>query len=115
MTISEFNNIVENNVENNKAKLTGINFVVVGKMNRYKSRDDLKAVILHNGGTIQSTVSPTTNYLITNDKNIKADVFIISENDFIKMLGEDNSATKELTDNLSTPNTTMSATKSKLF
>ena len=124
MDILEFNKIVENNVENNKAKLNGINFVVTGKVNKYKSRNDLEAVILHNGGKLQSAVSSTTNYLINNDvnsasgKNKKAKelgISIISEEDFIKMLGDDESATKEITDSLSTPNTSAPTTKNKLF
>ena len=60
---------------------------------------------MHNGGTIQSAVSTNTNYLINNDinstssKNKKAkelNIPIISEQEFIDMLGNDESATAEL-------------------
>ena len=86
-------------------KFTGINFVVTGKVLKYKNRSDLESTILHNGGTLQSAVSSNTNYLINNDinsnssKNKKAkelNIPIITEDEFIKMLGEDTSVTKDI-------------------
>ena len=87
------------------AKFAGINFVVTGKVLKYKNRGELESTILHNGGTLQSAVSSNTNYLINNDinsnssKNKKAkelNIPIITEDEFIKMLGEDTSATKDI-------------------
>ena len=86
-------------------KFHGLGFVVTGKLLKYPNRSALESVILHNGGTIQSTISTNTNYLINNDinstssKNKKAkelNIPIISEQEFIDMLGNDESATAEL-------------------
>jgi DNA ligase (NAD+) len=112
------------------AKFAHMNFVVTGKVYKYKNRSDLESTILHNGGTLQSAVSSTTNYLINNDinsgssKNKKAkelNIPVITEDDFLNMLGTDESATKDIqpTSNVTnTNNTNVSATtkgKTKLF
>ena len=90
---------------NTTSKFAGIHFVITGKLNKYKNRSDLESTILHNGGTLQSAVSSTTNYLINNDinssssKNKKAkelNIPIITEDDFINLLGEDTAPTKVL-------------------
>lgn len=87
------------------SKFAGLGFVITGKLEKYPNRSALESVILHNGGTVQSAVSTNTNYLINNDinsassKNKKAkelNIPIISEQDFINMLGEDTTATKEI-------------------
>ena len=92
-------------VKPGSAKFAGVNFVITGKVLKYKNRSDLESTILHNGGTLQSAVSSNTNYLINNDinsnssKNKKAkelNIAIITEDEFIKMLGEDTSATKDI-------------------
>ncbi len=91
--------------EHKTTKFHGLGFVVTGKSVKYPNRSALESVILHNGGTIQSAVSTNTNYLINNDinstssKNKKAkelNIPIISEQEFIDMLGNDESATAEL-------------------
>ena len=91
--------------EHKTTKFHGLGFVVTGKLLKYPNRSALESVILHNGGTIQSAVSTNTNYLINNDinstssKNKKAkelNIPIISEQEFIDMLGNDESATAEL-------------------
>lgn len=91
---------------NTKTKFHNINFVVTGKVLKYPNRSALESVILHNGGTLQSAVTSNTNYLINNDinsnssKNKKAkelNIPIITEDDFIQLLGNDESATAELT------------------
>ena len=91
--------------EHKTTKFHGLGFVVTGKLVKYPNRSALESVILHNGGTIQSAVSTNTNYLINNDinstssKNKKAkelNIPIISEQEFIDMLGNDESATAEL-------------------
>ena len=91
--------------EHKTTKFHGLGFVVTGKLVKYPNRSALESVILHNGGTIQSAVSTNTNYLINNDinstssKNKKAkelNIPIISEQEFIDMLGNDESATAEI-------------------
>ena len=91
--------------EHKTTKFHGLGFVITGKSVKYPNRSALESVILHNGGTIQSAVSTNTNYLINNDinstssKNKKAkelNIPIISEQEFIDMLGNDESATAEL-------------------
>ena len=91
---------------NTNTKFHNINFVVTGKVLKYPNRSALESVILHNGGTLQSAVTSNTNYLINNDinsnssKNKKAkelNIPIITEDEFIQLLGNDESATAELT------------------
>lgn len=76
--------------------LNGMKFVITGSVNKYKNRDELANVITSNGGIVQSSVNKETIYLINNDvnstssKNNKAKelgVKIISEDDFIQLLG----------------------------
>lgn len=76
--------------------LSGLNFVITGKLGNFKNRDELVALIESHGGSIQSSVSKKTSFLINNDidskssKNIKAKelgVVIISENDLLKKIG----------------------------
>lgn len=77
--------------------LDGKTFVVTGSVNHYKNRDELKADIVVHGGSVAGSVSSKTDYLINNDvnstssKNQKAkllNVKIISEEQFLNMLGE---------------------------
>jgi DNA ligase (NAD+) len=74
--------------------LSGMNFVITGKLTQFKNRDELVKMITNFGGNVQSSVTSSTTYLINNDvestsgKNKKAKelgIKIISENDFIKM------------------------------
>ena len=105
-------------------KLVGLNFVITGKVNKYKSRSDLESVILHNGGTVQSSVTSTTNYLINNDststssKNKKAmelNIPIINEEQFIAMINPDESTAKDLTNQALSSKVSSAPTKGKLF
>ena len=75
--------------------LEGKTFVVTGSVNHYKNRDELKADIVTHGGTVVSSVSSKTSYLINNDinstssKNQKAkslNIPIISEEELLKMI-----------------------------
>ena len=75
--------------------LQGKTFVVTGSVNHYKNRDELKADIVVHGGTVVSSVSSKTSYLINNDinstssKNQKAkslNIPIISEEEFLQMI-----------------------------
>ena len=78
-------------------KLDGKTFVITGKLKTYKNRNELKAAIQNEGGKVTDSVSSKTNYLINNDvnstssKNIKAkqlNIPIITEEDFVKMIGD---------------------------
>lgn len=88
----------EQNSKQTGTNLNGMKFVITGSVTRYKNRDELANVITSNGGTVQSGVNKETTYLINNDvnstssKNKKAKelgVKIISEDDFIKLLGSE--------------------------
>ena len=70
-----------------------INFVITGSVERFKNRDELKALIEKHGGKVTGSVTTKTNYLINNDntsnssKNKKAkelEIPIITENEFIE-------------------------------
>lgn len=75
--------------------LEGKVFVITGKLNRYKNRDELKATIESLGGKVSGSISGKTSYLINNDvnstssKNVSAqklNVPIISEEEFLALL-----------------------------
>lgn len=75
--------------------LSGLVFVVTGKLHHYKNRDELKAEIESLGGKVTGSVSSKTNYLINNDttsgsaKNQSAKrlgIPIISEDEFIALI-----------------------------
>lgn len=77
--------------------LTGLTFCITGFLNHYKNRDELVEVITSCGGKVSGSVSAKTNYLINNNvestsgKNAKArqlGISILSEDDFLKMIGE---------------------------
>lgn len=87
-------NIVLDEIPNT---LQGKTFVVTGSVNHYKNRDELKADIIAHGGTVVSSVSSKTSYLINNDinstssKNQKAkslNIPIITEGEFISLIEE---------------------------
>ena len=90
----EFEKIEE--IENEKSLKDKV-FVVTGKVYEYKNRDELKAEITSLGGKVAGSVSKKTNYLINNDttstsgKNQKAqklNIPIISEKEFLEMIGK---------------------------
>lgn len=75
----------------------GVNFVITGSVEHFANRNELKEVIESKGGKVTGSVTGKTNYLINNDttsgssKNRKArelGIAIISEEEFLKMLGE---------------------------
>lgn len=91
----EVNFIVEDTGSN--TNLDGKSFCITGSLTHYANRDVLVKAIEDNGGKYVSSVSKKTDYLINNDKtstsgkNKKAmdlNIPIISEEDFIKMIGE---------------------------
>ena len=90
--------VFEKPEENNNAQIfEGMNFVITGSVEHFANRNEVKAVIEARGGKVTGSVTSKTNYLINNDttsnssKNKKAkelNIPIISEEDFLKMLGE---------------------------
>lgn len=76
-------------------RLEGMSFVITGKLEHYKNRNELVSIIESFGGKVSSSVSVKTTALINNDissasgKNAKAKqlgVKIINEEDFMKMI-----------------------------
>ena len=96
----EMNFIVETeqkSVSGTNIDLQGATFCITGKLQHYSNRDALVADIEAYGGKYVSGVTSKTNYLINNDvtstsgKNAKAKQVgcaIISESDFMKMIGK---------------------------
>lgn len=81
--------------ETANTSLEGKVFVITGKLNTYKNRDELKNHIESLGGKVSGSISGKTNYLINNDidstssKNASAkklNIPIISEEDFISLI-----------------------------
>lgn len=92
-----FTDIIKNKeADKDAVDLTGKTFVVTGNVNYFKNRDELTAKIEELGGKCSGSVSSKTDYLINNDisspsnKNQKAQALgvpIISEEDFLEMIG----------------------------
>jgi DNA ligase (NAD+) len=81
---------------NSVSKCSGLIFVITGDVHKYKNRDEFVAYIESQSGSVTSSVSKKTNYLINNDiksdssKNKKAKelgIPIISEDEFIEIFG----------------------------
>ena len=91
---------IEADVKEDKPQiLAGKTFVITGKVEHFPNRDALKALIVSLGGKAAGSVSAKTDYLINNDvtsnssKNKKArelGIAILSEEDFLAMIGERN-------------------------
>lgn len=88
-------NIIQtaNVVESNNQTCKDLKFVITGKLNHYKNRNDLKQVIEELGGKSADSVTTATSYLINNDINSttgknqtakKLGIPIITEEEFIK-------------------------------
>jgi DNA ligase (NAD+) len=76
--------------------LSGLTFVITGKLAHFKNRDEIKDLIEKLGGKVTGSVSKNTHYLINNDiastssKNKTAqslNIPIISESTFIETFG----------------------------
>lgn len=85
--------------EGEELKLANQTFVITGSVNHFKNRNELKEKIESLGGKVTGSVTKKTTYLINNDKesssskNKKArelGTLIISEEDFLDMIGEVN-------------------------
>lgn len=81
---------------NRNSPISGMTFCITGDVYQFKNRKELQALIESLGAKASSSVSAKTNYLINNDitsnsnKNQtakKLGIPIISENDFLKMIG----------------------------
>lgn len=85
--------VIEQEVIKESDNLGGKSFVISGTFEKYE-RDDLKDVILKNGGKVLSSISGKLDYLLAGDnmgpakkeKAEKLEVKIISEQDFEKLL-----------------------------
>ena len=85
---------VEETTTNSDDKdLEGLTFVITGKVNKFKNRDELKNYIENKGGKVVGSISNKTNYLINNDvestssKNLSAKklgIPILSEENFLE-------------------------------
>lgn len=73
--------------------LQGKVIVITGKLEHFKNRDELKALIESNGGKVASSVSSKTSYLINNDSKLnssknqnakKLNIPILSEKEFLE-------------------------------
>ena len=85
-----------NNSNEDVKQLDGLVFVITGKVNHFKNRDELKNKIESMGGKVTGSISKNTSYLINNDKNSTSsknknakllNIPIISEEDFIETFG----------------------------
>lgn len=90
-------NFKEELLVNNSDVLKNKVFVITGSVQHFANRDALKNKIESLGGKVSGSVSAKTSYLINNDntskssKNVKAmqlNIPIITEDDFLKMIGE---------------------------
>lgn len=79
------------------ALFSGVNFVITGSVHHFANRGAVKELIESKGGKVTGSVTSKTNYLINNDvqsassKNKKAKelgVPIISEEEFLEMIGQ---------------------------
>lgn len=87
------------NKKESTVNLTGMTFVVTGKVNKFANRNAIKDEIESRGGKVAGSVSKNTNYLVNNDvnstssKNKKAQqlgILIIDEDGLIKILKGEN-------------------------
>ena len=85
----------ESALEKSGKSLNGAIICITGKLQHFKNRDELSALITVAGGKVTSSVSSKTTYLVSNDinstssKNVtakKLGVPIITEQELINML-----------------------------
>lgn len=86
------------------ALFSGVNFVITGSVHHFANRGAVKELIESKGGKVTGSVTSKTNYLINNDvqsassKNKKAKelgVPIISEEEFLEMIGQADTKAQE--------------------
>ncbi len=75
-------------------KLKNKTIVITGKLNHFKNREELKKVIVQNGGRVMDSITNKTDLLINNDVNSNSSknksakakgIMIISEEDFMRL------------------------------
>ena len=78
-------------------RCAGLSFVITGDVHSFKNRDEFKAYVESQGGSVKGSVSAKTDYLINNDstssssKNIKAqqlNIPVLTEDEFIEKFGK---------------------------
>lgn len=88
--------VLQKEERNMESGISGKVFVITGSVNYFANRDELKALIESMGAKVTGSVTNKTNYLINNDttsnssKNKKAkelNIPIISEDDFLELIG----------------------------
>lgn len=88
-------NIETDKKSTNKNTLENKIFVITGRLEKFKNRDELKQLIESNGGKVVNSISKKTSYLINNDvssatqKNKSAHelgIPVISEKEFLKLI-----------------------------
>lgn len=93
--IEKYLRIQEKEKIENTQKLSGMTFVITGKLKTFANRDEIKNFIESNGGKVTGSVSRKTSYLINNDKNSTSSknktamdygVPIVTEEEFMKIL-----------------------------
>ena len=92
---SEMNFIIQKKVEAKENPFNGKTLCVTGKLNTF-TRDSINTKISELGAKAASSVSKNTDYLITNEasgsskykKAVELNVHIITENEFLEMIGE---------------------------
>ncbi len=85
----------ESSLAHRSDKLNGLSIIISGTFEK-NSRDDLKKMIEQNGGKNVSSISKNTSYLLAGsnigpsklEKAEKLQIPIISEDDFLKMIGQ---------------------------
>jgi DNA ligase (NAD+) len=89
----QFKTVEEKQILND---LTGLVFVITGKLHNYKNRAELTNEITSRGGKVASSISGKTNYLINNDINSTSsknktaqqmNIPIITEEQFGELIG----------------------------
>ena len=95
LLVDEMNFIIPEKVEVKENTFTGKNICVTGKLHHF-TRNSINEKILSLGAKAASSVSTKTDYLITNEqsgsskykKAIELNIPIITEDEFLEMLGE---------------------------
>lgn len=94
LNISKQENTSNNTKEIANTNLTGMTFVITGKLKLFTNRDTIKNFIEQHGGKVTGSVSRKTTYLINNDKEststknktaIEYQIPIITEEEFMKL------------------------------
>lgn len=81
--------------ENKDSDISGLTFVITGKVKNFNNRKEIKEMIEKNGGKVTGSVSSNTDYLINNDINSNSsknkaakelDIPIIGEEELLNMI-----------------------------